>query len=97
MPAEITVSEALATFPDIPKRSLQHAASKGLIPGRREGNKFLLDGEAVRLYAVAHQARRDLEQYSAEVGSTPTDSEAARAAEDRPASRDLADAGHPSP
>ncbi|SIG30151.1 helix-turn-helix domain-containing protein [Mycobacteroides abscessus] len=60
---EITVSKA-ATLYDVSKRTLQALAVSGRIPARLVGKTYLLDHQAVRLYAQARQATRDLNDYA---------------------------------
>lgn len=70
LPAELTVAEAAEKY-GISKRSIARAAERGLIPHRRMGVLYVLDAEAVRLYAAVHEARRALDEYvsSETVGS----------------------------
>lgn len=51
---EITISQGAETY-DIPRRSLSRAAERGQIPYRRIGSLYVLDAEAVRLYAKSTQ------------------------------------------
>lgn len=62
---DLTASEAAARYPGLSKRSLQNAAAVGKIPARKVGTTYLLDGEAVRLYAAMVAARRELDEYVA--------------------------------
>lgn len=62
--AEPTVTEA-AEFYEIPRRTVQNAVQNGIVPGRLIGKTWVLDGEAMRLYAEVHKARRALDQYVA--------------------------------
>jgi len=64
--SEITVTDASDTY-GIGKRTLHRAVERGDIPSRRIGNLYLLDPEAVRLYAEIHKARRALADYLAGV------------------------------
>ncbi|QEA10813.1 excisionase [Mycobacterium phage Weirdo19] len=65
---DLTATEA-AQKHGLSKRSLQHLASTGKIPARKVGATYLLDGEAVRLYAEVVAARRRLDDYVSERAS----------------------------
>jgi hypothetical protein len=58
---DVTATEAANRYPGLSKRSLQNAAAVGKIPARKVGTTYLLDGEAVRLYAEMVAARRRLD------------------------------------
>lgn len=62
-PDEITVTKAATTY-NVSKRTLQALAVSGRIPARLVGKTYLLDHQAVRLYAQARQATRDLNDYA---------------------------------
>jgi hypothetical protein len=64
---EVTVTQAAQLY-SIPNRTIQKAAERGVIPFRRQSGgpgraAYMLDGEAMRLYACVHHARRELQQY----------------------------------
>lgn len=52
----LTTSQASAEF-DIPARTLQGAARRGVITSRRVGKTFLLDRTSVAIYARTHTSR----------------------------------------
>ncbi|MBE5453417.1 hypothetical protein E3G52_000281 [Mycobacteroides abscessus] len=62
-PDEITVAQAATTY-GVSKRTLQALAVSGRIPARLVGKTYLLDHQAVRLYAEARQATRALNDYA---------------------------------
>lgn len=68
MPAttpDLTATEAAAKYPRLSRRSLQNAALLGKIPARKVGRTYLLDGQAVALYAAVQDARHEFDQYVA--------------------------------
>jgi excisionase family DNA binding protein len=69
--SEITVTDASDIY-GIGKRTLHRAVERGDIPSRRIGNIYLLDPEAVRLYAEIHKARRALADYLASLDAKAT-------------------------
>ncbi len=59
---DLTATEAAEKY-GLSRRSLQNLASVGKIPARKVGITYLLDGEAVRLYAAVVAARRTFDTY----------------------------------
>ncbi|QFG06036.1 recombination directionality factor [Mycobacterium phage Mercurio] len=62
-PTEATIAEAAEKF-GIVRRSLQRAVERGKIPARKIGNLYVVDLEAVRLFAEIAKAKRALADYT---------------------------------
>lgn len=60
---ELTIAEAAEKF-DVVRRSLQRAVERGKIPARKIGNLYVVDLEAVRLFAEIAKAKRALAEYT---------------------------------
>lgn len=62
-PTEATIAEAAEKY-GVVRRSLQRAVERGKIPARKIGNLYLVDCEAVRLFAAIADAKRALAEYT---------------------------------
>jgi excisionase family DNA binding protein len=60
---ELTIADAAERY-GVNRRSLQRAVERGKIPSRMFANMYLVDPEAVRLYAEIVKARHALATYT---------------------------------
>ena len=60
---ELTIAEAAEKF-DVVRRSLQRAVERGKIPARKIGHLYVVDAEAVRLFAEIAKAKRALAEHT---------------------------------
>ena len=60
---ELTITEAAEKF-DVVRRSLQRAVERGKIPARKIGHLYVVDAEAVRLFAEIAKAKRALAEHT---------------------------------
>ena len=61
--AELTIADAAEKY-DVNRRTLQRATERGTIPSRMFMGRYLVDGEAVRLFGEIVKARAALAAYT---------------------------------
>ena len=62
IPEELTIADAAERY-GVNRRTLQKATERGDIPGRKLAGIYLVDAEAVRLFAAIRKARTELDDY----------------------------------